>query len=518
MYRSVGSVAWKAVCAVAVSMTIASCVSGCAAVQPASRTTGAALDAYYAQSVDWVPCGDGKTGEWFAETLAGVKCGQVRAPLDYRNVQQHGSSGSQTVLLAVARRPTTEEKTGTLLAISGGPGGTGLDLIEAAYPPEVLAHFDIVAYDPRGVGRSTPLIQCAGGLNPDLDLTAEDTEAVEAAERTEVDACVADTGLDVLRHTGSDEATNDVDLLRAVLGEERINLLAYSYGTQIAAMYALRFPANYRAAILDGVVDIAERPNDMRLGQERGYQATFTRLAAFCVGEYRRGGAECPLGTDPAAAEATFQQLLRDADARPVRVRGGSPVTATDVLDASYTGLLWPSAWKPYLAALQALRHGDGTAVRRFADFQDSEGTNAITAITCTDTANPTTDRAARQHDAAARYDAATYDNYEPRPTEFPLEDCDLWPFEGKVIPGKLLPVVPARADSAARLLFVGTRHDPTTPLGNSERMAKYMTSPLLIREGDGHAVVFGDENDCIDAEVIRYLNDPDSARDKTCA
>lgn len=112
-------------------------------------------------------------------------------------------------------------------------GGTGLDLIEAAYPPEVLAHFDVVAYDPRGVGRSTPLIQCAGGLDPDLDLDAADTEAVEAAERTEVEACMADTGLDVLRHTGSDEATNDVDLLRAVLGEERINLLAYSYGTQI---------------------------------------------------------------------------------------------------------------------------------------------------------------------------------------------------------------------------------------------------------------------------------------------
>ncbi|MEV6218586.1 alpha/beta hydrolase [Nocardia sp. NPDC051833] len=98
------------------------------------------------------------------------------------------------------------------------------------------------------------------------------------------------------------------------------------------------------------------------------------------------------------------------------------------------------------------------------------------------------------------------------------MEDCDLWPFEGKVVPGKLLPVVLARAGSAARLLFVGTRHDPTTPLGNAERMAKHMTSPLLIREGDGHAVVFGDENDCIDTEVGRYLNDPDSARDKTCA
>ncbi|MEV4157841.1 alpha/beta hydrolase [Nocardia salmonicida] len=66
--------------------------------------------------------------------------------------------------------------------------------------------------------------------------------------------------------------------------------------------------------------------------------------------------------------------------------------------------------------------------------------------------------------------------------------------------------------------MFVGTRHGPTTPLGNAERMAEYMTSPLLVRESDGHVVVFGDENNCIDAEVIRYLNNPDSVRDKTCA
>ncbi|MEV0299132.1 alpha/beta fold hydrolase [Nocardia sp. NPDC050710] len=420
------------------------------------------------------------------------------------------------MVLAITRRPATGAKKGTLLAISGGPGGTGLDLIEAPYPPEVLADFDIVSYDPRGVGRSTPLIQCAGGLEPDT--STDDPESTEAAERAEVAACVRDTGLDVLRHIGSDEATNDVDLLRAVLGEERINLLAYSYGTQIAAMYALRFPGNYRAAVLDGVVDIAERPNEMRVGQERGYQATFTRLAAFCAGEYRRSGAECPLGVDPATAEATFQQLLRNADERPLPARRGEPVTASDILEATYTGLLWRSFWEPYLRALEALRHGDGTMVRRFADSQDSANTNAITAITCTDTADPTTDRAAVQQDAAAIYDAATFDNYDRRPAEFPLEDCDLWPFPGKIIPGKILPAVPTRVDSAAPLLFVGTRHDPTTPVGNAERMAKYMTSPLLVREGDGHTFVFGNENNCIDVEVVRYLEDPNSVRDKVCA
>ncbi|MEV6276567.1 alpha/beta fold hydrolase [Nocardia sp. NPDC051832] len=421
-----------------------------------------------------------------------------------------------TVRLAVSRLPASGARKGALLAISGGPGGTGLDLIGGAYPPEVLEQFDIVSYDPRGVGRSTPLIQCAGGL--DNAGFAGDTVAIEAAERAEVAACVRDTGLDVLRHIGSDEATNDVDLLRAVLGEAQINLLAYSYGTQIAAMYALRFPGHYRSAVLDGVVDIAERPHEWLVGQGRGYQDTFTRLAAYCAGDYQRGGTECPLG-DQVTAEATFQQLLRDADARPVAVDegAGDAVTADDIIAATYSGLLWRSLWQPYLLALQDLREGDGTMIRHFADWQDSAGTNALTAITCTDIAEPTTDRAAVQQQAAALYDAATFDNFNPRPVQFPLLDCDLWPFPGKFVPGKLLPTKPERADHAAPLLFVGTRHDPTTPVGNAERMAKYMKSPLLIREGDGHCAVFNDENSCVDAEVVRYLEDPNSVGDKVC-
>ncbi|MEU8899177.1 alpha/beta fold hydrolase [Nocardia sp. NPDC048505] len=493
-------------------------VTGCTADPKRADPTGVppGLDAFYAQSVDWVPCGSGHTEGWFAEPLTGRQCAQVRAPLDYRAARGRSIHEVETVLLAVSRRLATGAKRGALIAISGGPGGTGLELVDWPYPREVLAGFDIISYDPRGVGRSTPSIRCAGAVDSDIDL--DDTEATEAAERAEVAACVRDTGLEVLRHIGSDEATNDVDLLRGVLGEERINLLAYSYGTQIAAMYALRFPGNYRAAVLDGVVDLAERPHEMFLGQVRGYQATFDRLAAFCTGEYRQRGLDCPLGADPATAESAFHALLREVDADPVPVSEGEDVTASTVLQATYTGLLWRSSWEDYLEALNELRDGDATTIRRLADFQDSGGDNAITAITCTDIADPTTDRAARHHEAAALYDAATFDDYDTRPAQFPLMDCDLWPFPGQVVPGKILPVTPARSPAAPRLLFVGTRHDPTTPIGNAERMARYLTSPLLIREADGHTFVFSDENDCGDDEVVRYLLDPASGRDWVCS
>ncbi|NNH70490.1 alpha/beta fold hydrolase [Nocardia uniformis] len=533
--------AFRSTAVIAIPLAVATWfVSGCSATKsdgPAAETPSG-LEAFYSQPVDWVPCGVAETAGWFpGETLPGQVCGQVVAPLDYQTARGHAVTDTETVQLAVTRRPAAGVKKGTLLAISGGPGLPGLAMVDMAFPESVLSHFDIVAYDPRGVGKSTPAISCPHLHAPAAAAAENRVDVEERKNRELVASCVAGTGLDVLRHIGSDEATNDVDLLRGVLGEPRINLWAASYGTQIAAMYAIRFPHGYRAAVLDGVVDISERQNDMLAAQKRGYQETFDRIVAYCTGAYEAvEHARCPLGSDPGSAQSTFQQLLRDADASPVPAATGKPVTASDILSATAKGLLWQSRWVPYLRALDAVRHGDGTAIRRMADNghtvedPDQSGTSvpqqpadapatkastepyAITAITCADTARPTSDRAVRQQDAQALIEAAPFENYQPLPAEFPLDVCDLWPF-----PGVVQPAAPSRADDAAPLLFVATRHDPTTPIGNAERMAKYLDSPLVIREGDGHTFVFADQNRCIDTEVARYLEDPNAVRDKVC-
>ncbi|MFI1916575.1 alpha/beta hydrolase [Nocardia sp. NPDC020380] len=530
----------QSVVAMFVALVTASNVAACAGKHSGESelpavTVPAGLDAFYAQRVNWQECGTGETGGWLTgEPDAGLTCAYITAPLDYTAARDHAIADVATVQLAVARRAATGTKTGSLLSISGGPGQTGLAAAEGAVPDEVRESYDLVGYDPRGVGRSVPQIRCFPGESGDAP---DPVTGEEQANRATVANCVRDTGADLLRHIGPDEAVNDVDLIRAILGEPRINLIAASYGTQVAAMYALRFPGNYRAAILDGVVDIAETQDEMLVGQKRGYQDSFDRLAAFCTSEYQASThAECPLGAEPGAAQQTFQQLLRDADANPVPVPGSEPVAAGSILGATTNGLLWRSEWVPYLQALDGVRHGDGTAVQRLSKMfdnpvgqDDSSGLpaprqpatdpaaaaadpNAITAITCADTAEPTNDRAVRQHAAIARYEAAPYQNYEPRPAEFPLDVCDLWPFAGAVHP-----VVPSRADGAAPLLFVAQRHDPTTPAANAERMAQYMRSPLLIRESDGHTFVFGGVSSCIDDEVVRYLRDPRSVQPKTC-
>ncbi|MBF6543396.1 alpha/beta hydrolase [Nocardia brasiliensis] len=424
--------------------------------------------------------------------------------------------------LPVARLSATEHKRGTLVLISGGPGEPGLHMLDMSFPEQIRKNYDIVAYDPRGVGRALPAISCEGDGEELAEEHDDSATATESARRGFVESCVRETGPDVLRHIGSDEATDDLDVLRGVLGEQKLNILAASYGTQVAAMYINRYPQGYRAAALDGVVDVSETHTQMKVSQEKGFQNTFDRVAAFCAD---RDGDECPLGDDPAEAENVFRDVLRAAKDHPVPAGDAAPVEPDDILRALISSYLWPTGWVPFLDALTAIHDGDGAPMRKLADQEAhdepprqaapaAEATsNALEAITCADFARPTTDRASRQADEAAIYDAATYDDYEPRPSEFPLDICAFWP-----TPGTAKGFQPRRAAGSAPVLFIGTRHDPTTPLGNAERMAKFLDSPLLIREGDGHTFVFGDVNSCIDDRVVNYFANPDAAQRIVCA
>lgn len=477
-------------------------------------------DAFYAQPVEWLPCVESEPSDWFPDVRADDRrCARILAPLSYRAAGRLAPDAGLTVSLAVARQPAEAEKHGTLLLISGGPGGPGLSMLDMAFPEQIRRHYDIVSYDPRGVGRSNPQIRC-DPTEVDLAEEKDSVAATEAARSEFVSSCVRGTAPEVLAHIGSDEAADDIDILRGVLGEPQLNILAASYGTQVAAMYIDRYPNGYRAAVLDGVVDVTENSTQMRVGQEKGYQETFDRVATFCAGRYRaEGHPECPFGDDPAQAENVFRGVLRDVKEHPVAAGAAPAVEPSDILRALIASYLWPEGWAPYLDALDAVRHGDGAPMRRLADAETGSNywtsgmeENALAAITCADVADPTGDRASRQADEAAMYDAATYDDYTPRPAEFPLDTCDFWPFAGTAKAFR-----PHRANGSAPVLFVGTRHDPTTPLRNAERMANYLDSPLLTREGDGHTFVFNDVNQCIDGLVVRYLGDPFSARNAVC-
>ncbi|MGX1776763.1 alpha/beta hydrolase [Nocardia brasiliensis] len=495
-------------------------VTGCSTEQP-GVATASGRDAFYTQPLEWAPCAEAESGAWFPEVTDDRTCARVRVPLDYRAAGELTPDTVRTVSLPIARLSATGHKQGTLVLISGGPGEPGLEMLDMSFPEQIRENYDIVAYDPRGVGRARPAISC----DPDQEELAEEHDSVSATEHARrgfVESCMRETGPDVLRHMGSDEATDDLDVLRGVLGEQKLNILAASYGTQVAAMYINRYPQGYRAAALDSVVDVSETHAQMKVAQEEGYQNTFERVAAFCADRYRD---ECPLGGDPAEAENVFHDVLRAAEDHPVPAGDAEPIEPGDILKALTTSYLWPTGWVPFLDALTALHADDGTPMRRLADQEEHDEpprqaaptaqatSNALEAITCADFAKPTTDRASRQAEEAAIYDAATYDDYGPRPSEFPLDICAFWPTAGTAKGFQ-----PRRAAGSAPVLFIGTRHDPTTPLGNAERMAKFLDSPLLIREGDGHTFVFGDVNSCIDDRVVNYFANPDAAQRIVCA
>lgn len=269
----------------------------------------------HAQSgtVQWQPCTNSQFDNWFEdEPPEALLCSYVDAPLTYSV-----DAKADKVRLALTRLPATGVKKGSVVVISGGPGLPGINpfMSDDDTVAKLTQSYDIVGYDPRGVGQSTPKISCGvpGRERPVID--EHDISASEAQARKTLAACIKHTGLETLKHMGSDDAVNDLNVIRAALGEPVLTAVAYSYGTQIAALYAERFPQQTRALVLDGVVDLSEDDFTQQLNQARGYQQTFQRFAAFCAKH-----PDCPLPGDEAGAVEAFHGILRTLPVRTAAI------------------------------------------------------------------------------------------------------------------------------------------------------------------------------------------------------
>jgi pimeloyl-ACP methyl ester carboxylesterase len=219
-------------------------------------------------SLAWTPCG------------GTFQCARLEVPLDYANPQ------ARSIELALVRQPARDpsRRIGALLINPGGPGGSGVEItrfLAVALAGEVQARFDIVGFDPRGVGGSTPLlchdnIQRLGGLEPEPDSADEWAEVIRLT-RGFTELCAA-RGADMLPHLGSVNVARDMDRIREALGDEQISYLGYSYGTVLGALYADRFPTRLRAAVLDGAVDIGQPAEELIGAQAAGFERTFNRF------------------------------------------------------------------------------------------------------------------------------------------------------------------------------------------------------------------------------------------------
>ena len=483
---------WAAAIVAAAAAALTAC-SGTPAPAPAGEPS--TLAAYYAQHLNWQPC-DG-----------GFECAQFAVPSEY--AKPDGPRFTLPVVKLPAADPA--HRVGALVINPGGPGGSGVQYALGArleFPAAVLARFDIVGFDPRGVGASQPALNCENG--PQLDtFFATDDEPSDPAQLARVVAaskqfaaqCERNSAA-LLPYVGTPDAARDMDVLRAALGESRLTYLGKSYGTYLGAWYAQLFPHRVRALVLDGSVDPATSSLDATIAQAQGFQGAFGSFAAWCL-----SAPGCPLEGSVADAEAKVEALIARANSAPLasRLDDGQVADGAMLLYGVADALYSRSSWPILKAALASAFTGDGTGLVELANQlygRNPNGTystlaNAVTAIDCLDRPWPRSLAVWRSAASAAGKAAPMFG----AALVWGSLACAYWP-----VPSYPQPQI--KAAGAPPILVVGTLRDPATPYRWAQAMAGDLASGVLLGwNGDGHTA-YGEGSACIDTIVNDYLID----------
>jgi pimeloyl-ACP methyl ester carboxylesterase len=438
---------------------------------------GQGLERYLQQTVDWQACSVGQVE---------ARCADIAVPLDYDYPDW------RAITLALVVRPAQSPGLGPLFINPGGPGAPGRTMpfmIDAA----ALPGYDLVGWDPRGTGDSTPVV-----CDTDLDqLRSHDVSPDDAAEEQALiqawrdfdQSCAAGSG-SLLGFISTADTVADLDLMRALLGASQLNYLGFSYGTAIGALYADTHPELVGRMVLDSPVDIT---GDETVDQAMGFEQAFDHFAQWC------GQQACRLGqTAEAVASATIA-WLDDLDQAPVPV-GERQLTQSLALDGIAYFLYFDASVYPYLAqAVADAWDGRGEDLLTAADDlweRDANGAYstllpAFTAIRCLDEADDGLAAALKRWAGRSSWFARL---------SGPDLACAVWPLGA-------LPAPRLTAAGAAPILVVGATGDSATPYQYAQGMVQQMPSAVLLTyDGPGHATYSG-RNDCIDAAVNRYFN-----------
>jgi len=443
------------------------------------------LARFYEQQLEWSGCD-------------GLECASLLVPVDYRDPE------GPTVELAVVRVPASGDAGGVLVVNPGGPGSSGVDYARAANAiasDAVRDAYDIVGFDPRGVGRSSP-VECASDADFDR-LIAIDGTPDTPAERAEIESasavlqCTADAD-GLVDNLTTVNSARDLDVLRAALGQPQLDYLGVSYGTHLGATYAGLFPDRVGRFVLDGPLPAALDAEELSLGQALGFEDALRRFVEDC----QRSG-DCPLGdvVDVEAGMQRLRELLDSLDAAPAST--GDPARPMTEATATYAILmsLYRVGDRPQLRdALGSLAAGDGTPLLRMLDERlgrSADGTygdnalDAFYAVSCRDRAMPADIAASVERLSSAA------------------------PFLGEYLAWGNLPCAgteaspaPVDASGSPAVLVIATTHDPATPFAWAEPFAaQFDEAVIIVREGDGHTG-YREGSACIDDAVDTFLID----------
>lgn len=453
-------------------------------------------DGFGAQTPNWTDCGDG------------FECADVHAPLDW------DEPGGETIRLHMVKQPATSgDPIGTLFVNPGGPGASGADYvrnaIDAAVGKPIQRDFDVIGWDPRGVGSSSA-VSCLDAAEMDeylfgvSDSSAErgSTQWIEEAVASSQEfgaACSENTG-ELLAHVDTLSTVHDLDMLRQIVGDEQLNYLGYSYGTHIGARYAETFPERAGRLVLDGVLDPTATEADVIRKQTLGFELALRSYVTACLGSQ-----DCPLSGSVDFAMGKISELLDEVDNAALEGSDGRILSASTMLTAIITPLYAESNWGYLNSLFESVADGDPDIAFALADSYygrlDGEyldnSTEAFQAINCLDYPNEVNPERMREQAAELERIAPTIGRFQG----FGDVSCAGWPHKG------VEERAPVRAAGADPILVVGTTGDPATPYRWAESLAEQLESGVLLRfEGEGHTA-YG-QNACVNEVVESYLLD----------
>ena len=474
--------------------------SSTATTDPVASTTSSTTSttAPPDRGLTWSDCDDG------------FECAELDVPVDDTDL------GGDTLTLALARRAATDpaNRIGSLLINPGGPGGSAIATIEGTpLPAELTERFDIVGFDPRGVGRSDPLdcrthLQAIYDADPTMEDDADARAYLEVSQQF-VDEC-DERYADLLPHLGTVDVAKDMERVRQALGEEQLTYLGYSYGTSIGQQYARLFPTKVRAMVLDGVVDPSLTGIQGAIGQAKGFTRALDAFILTCDAN------DCGLG---APAGDVIDEVLAASEAAPIPAsRSDRPATPGVVTLALAQALYSETLWPELARALSQARSGNANGLvsladrylHRQPDGSYPNGFEIYFAVSCLDSVWPEDPEEVL---TAATFVGAAY----PRVGEALVNDyvrCALWPTP----PQPLVPV-DATVEGLAPIVVISTTGDPATPYESGVKVAGQIPGAVLVtNEGEGHTI-FAQGVPCIDDPVTAYFVDltPPPA-DLTCS
>jgi pimeloyl-ACP methyl ester carboxylesterase len=483
----------------ALALTLAVILVGCSSTKaPFVEETFSALTEYEQQKLDWSSCYD-----YF-------DCTELRVPIDYEDL----SVGTFRISVLRAAAKDQDNRLGAIVVNPGGPGGSGVDYAYNAdyiFSPDITEVYDVVGFDPRGVAMSEP-ISCFTPDEIDENMASDskpdnDAEIAATLESSEDFAKKCLENNDNLEHFTTSETARDMDILRAALGETKLNYVGKSYGTYLGTLYADIFPNNVGRFVLDGAVDPNIPMKDQNLAQAIGFDGALAAFVKDCATQ-----SDCPFTGTPAQAQATIITTLQAAATAPLPQKdpadGDDRIISESIILVGMASSLYDDigGWPKLRQAFSESAENYGDTFLQLADEYSGR--------------NPDGTFISNDFDSGAVIDCLdwqerrTIDQYKADAKEFAVKAPIFGPyiaFAGvhcQFLPQPSTQRAPNTLTQikTAPIIVIGTIRDPATPYTWSVSLAKIFTGSRLISlDGDGHTG-HGRGSACVDDAVDAYL------------